>query len=187
MPHIGKFTIVLVLAMVFGCVPKRGTASPEDYYAAVNLSLEGGRVAAMIGRNQALSEKNFAGCVVSDVLASALDSGQDALRGKLSEAPTIPAFELDLSECMAVRGDALPPGREEIASLVEGISGVALAAARHYAVKLKAADCRKAGMVLAVGDYVAGMLEPLVDEITEPDGQFSAGVVAIDLASCEAL
>lgn len=102
----GKIIGVCVLAapmLVGGCKPSRGTASPEDYYALIKLSLDGGKVAAMIGRNQAIEDKNFAGCVASDVLAMGLDSAEQVLSGKMAEAPVIPGFDLDLSECLALK------------------------------------------------------------------------------------
>lgn len=188
MPHFGKFAVALAATILTsGCAPKRGTASPEDYYSSARLSLEGGRVAAMIGRNQFLAEKNFTGCVASDVLASALASGEDVLRGKITDAPVIPAFDLDLTDCLALRGDdAALPSEEEVSTLVESIAGVALIGARAYGVKLKVTDCSKGVVVLAVSDYVAGMVAPLVAELAEPDGKLSMDAVAIDLASCKA-
>lgn len=189
MSSFGKSLVASVLVSVFGfgCAPKRGTASPGDYYQSVQLALEGGRVAAMIGRNQALSEKNFAGCVASDVVASALKSGEGVLRGKLADEPQIPGFELDLSECLALRDEQLPPATtEETAALVQAVAGVALAAVHQYAEKLKASDCRKGVAVLAVEAYVAGMAVPVAAELAAPDGKFAIDAVFVDLASCEA-
>ncbi len=188
MPHFGKLAVAFAaMILTSGCAPKRGTASPEDYYSSARLTLEGGRVAAMIGRNQFLAEKNFMGCTVSDVLASAIKSGEEVLQGKMTDAPVIPAFELDLSECLAIRGDAATlPSEEEVASLVESIAGVALLGARAYGVKLRATDCPKGVVVLAVSDYIAGMVAPVVSELAEPDGKFAVDAVAIDLASCKA-
>jgi hypothetical protein len=186
MSQFGKFIAVVAL-MLSGCAPRRGTASPEDYYASAKLSLEGGRVAAMIGRNQSLAEKNFVGCVVGDVTAAALKSGQEALRGKLSESPVIPSFDLDLKDCMTLRGAETLPADDEVAALVESVVGVSLLAARHYAEKLKGVDCRKGAAVIAVVDYVSRVAEPLMAELTEPDGVVSVGAVEIDLASCKAL
>lgn len=106
MPSFGKIlgACALALPMILGaCKPNRGTASPEDYYALIKLSLDGGQIAAMIGRNEAIKAKSFAGCVVADVLASAFDSAEQGLSAKMVDAPEIPGFELDLADCMALK------------------------------------------------------------------------------------
>jgi len=108
-----KTTILAVLATSFvatGCRPNKGTASPQDYFPLIQVALQGGEVAAMIGRNEAVKAKNFGGCVAADVLSAAFDSAGTALNGKLTGAVVIPGFDIDLSECMALRAAA--PGAE---------------------------------------------------------------------------
>jgi len=104
-----KTTLLAVLATSFvatGCRPNKGTASPEDYFPLIQVALQGGEVAAMIGRNEAIKAKSFGGCVAADVLSAAFDSAGSALNGKLTGDVVIPGFDLDLSECLALRGEA---------------------------------------------------------------------------------
>ena len=112
MTRMAKTTILAVLATSFvatGCRPNKGTASPQDYFPLIQVALQGGEVAAMIGRNEAVKAKNFGGCVAADVLSAAFDSAGSALNGKLTGAVVIPGFDIDLSECMALRA---APGAE---------------------------------------------------------------------------
>jgi hypothetical protein len=67
------------------------------------VAFQGGEIAAMIGRNEAIKAKNFAGCVSSETLIAAFDSAGDALNAKALDSVVIPGFDLDLSECMALR------------------------------------------------------------------------------------
>ena len=106
MSRMAKTTIFAALVTSFvasGCRPNKGTASPEDYFPLIQVSLQGGEVAAMIGHNEAVKAKNFGGCVASSVLGAAFDSAGAALNGKLSGDVVIPGFDLDLSECLALR------------------------------------------------------------------------------------
>jgi hypothetical protein len=110
-----KTTILAILATTFvaaGCRPNKGTASPEDYFPLIQVSLQGGKVAAMIGYNESVKAKNFGGCVASDVLGAAFDSAGDALNGKLSGNVVIPGFDLFLSECLALRETSEEAGEE---------------------------------------------------------------------------
>ena len=106
MSCIGKFTVstALLLPLVLGgCRPTSGTASPEDYFPLIQVALGSGETAAMIGRNEAIKAKNFAGCVASESLVSAFDSANQVLSGRLRDKITIPAVEIDVSECLALR------------------------------------------------------------------------------------
>jgi hypothetical protein len=173
----------VALTAATGCRPNRGTANPDDYYPLIQVAFEGGEVAAMIGRNEAIKAKDFAGCVASDVIASALDSAGQALAGKLADAPVIPGFDLDLADCMAIRADN-PTGDQDAAVLVQGIAGVSLAVAKHYAEKIKGADCRRGTAALAAVAYVGGTVAPITEEIANPDGKLSVKASVIDLKAC---
>jgi len=106
MSRLAKTTILTLLVTTVaatGCRPNRGTASPQDYFGLIQVAFQGGEIASMIGRNEAIKAKNFAGCVSSDVLLAAFDSAGDALNAKVMDNVVIPGFDLDLSECMAFR------------------------------------------------------------------------------------
>lgn len=106
MSRLAKTTILTLLVTTVaatGCRPNRGTASPQDYFGLIQVAFQGGEIASMIGRNEAIKAKNFAGCVSSDVLLAAFDSAGDALNAKVMDNVIIPGFDLDLSECMALR------------------------------------------------------------------------------------
>ena len=106
MSRFGKISTVVMLALplvVGGCRPNRKTATPEDYYPLIQVAFEAGAVGAMIARNEAIEKKNFAACVAADVLADAFDSAGDALQARISDKIEIPAFEMDLTDCLALR------------------------------------------------------------------------------------
>jgi len=116
MSRMAKTTILTLLVTTVaatGCRPNRGTASPEDYFGLIQVALQGGEIAAMIGRNEALKAKSFSGCVASDVLLAAFDSAGDALNSKVVDNVVIPGFDLDLSECMALRAAPAETAPEE--------------------------------------------------------------------------
>jgi hypothetical protein len=185
--HIAKTTILAALAvttLATGCKPQKGTANPEDYYPLIQVALEGGQIAAMIGRNEAIKDENFAGCVASDVLSSAFDSTGEALAGQLTGDAVIPGFDLDLAECMELpHKDA--KSSDDAAVLVEAVAGVTMSAVKHYATKVQAVDCKKGTAALSAVNYVAGMIPAIASEIAEPDGDFKVEAVAIDFSSCE--
>jgi hypothetical protein len=184
--HIAKTKVVVLtaaVALVSGCKSERLTASPEDYYPLIQVALEGGKLASLIGRNESIKDSNFAGCVSSDVLASAFDSASVTLSGRLTGEDVFPGFSLDLTDCLTLpHGDA--KSSEDAAVLVEAIAGVALSAVRHYANKLKRADCEKGSAALAAVSYVYNMVPIIADEIANPDGVVTVDPVTIDYLSC---
>lgn len=119
MSRIGKFTVSAALLLPLalgGCKPTKGTANPEDYFPLIQVALAGGETASMIGRNEALKAENFAGCVASEALISAFGSANEAIGGRLMDKIVIPAVEVDVSECLALReGDV-----EAEASVITG-------------------------------------------------------------------
>jgi hypothetical protein len=102
-------TLLVTTVAATGCKPNKGTASPEDYFGLIQIAFQGGEIAAMIGRNEAIKAKSFAGCVSSETLIAAFDSAGDALNAKVLDNVVIPGFDLDLSECMAFREVAAEP------------------------------------------------------------------------------
>lgn len=106
MSPFGKFTVSAALLLPLalgGCKPTKGTANPEDYFPLIQVAMGGGETAAMIGRNEAIKAKNFAGCVASESLITAFDSANQVLAGRLGDKVVIPAVEIDVSECLALR------------------------------------------------------------------------------------
>lgn len=137
-------TLLVTTVAATGCKPNRGTASPQDYFGLIQIAFQGGEIAAMIGRNEAIKAKNFAGCVSSETLISAFDSAGDALNAKVLDSVVIPGFDLDLSECMALREVAaepeapvteepVAPEGEENASLTSPVVVAALVTAGYQA------------------------------------------------------
>lgn len=117
MSRIGKFTVSAALLLPLalgGCKPTKGTANPEDYFPLIQVALAGGETASMIGRNESIRAKNFGGCVASASLVTAFDAGNQILAGRLSDQIVVPAVEIDVSECLALRESS----GEESASVV---------------------------------------------------------------------
>ena len=112
MSLIGKITVPLLLIVPLttgGCQPKKGTANPEDYFPLIQVALAGGETAAMIGRNEAIKAKNFGGCVAAESLITGFDTANQVLGAKLQDKVVIPAVEIDVSECLALR-EEVPAG-----------------------------------------------------------------------------
>jgi hypothetical protein len=106
MTPFGKISLVASVALPLvlgGCRPNRGTANPEDYLPLIQVALAGGETAALIGRNEALKAKNFAGCVSAEALAAGFDAGSQVLGGRLQDKITFPALEIDVSDCLPLR------------------------------------------------------------------------------------
>ena len=123
MSRIGKFTVAAALILPLGlggCVPKKGTASPEDYFPLIQIALAGGETAAMIGHGEFVKTKNFGGCVAASTLITAFDAANQVLSGKLQGKIVIPAVDIDVSDCLALRETPTETG-DENASLYHPI------------------------------------------------------------------
>lgn len=106
MSRIGKFTVAATLLLPLtlgGCGPKKGTANPEDYFPLIQVALAGGETAAMIGHGEFVKTKNFGGCVAASTLITAFDGANQVLSGKLQDKIVIPAVDIDVSDCLALR------------------------------------------------------------------------------------
>jgi len=168
-----------------GCKPQKGTASPEDYYPLILVALQGGETAAMIGRNQAIDDGDFAGCVASEVFIGAFGSTRDSLSGKLQDQLVVPGFELNLAECLPLRQSDGPEGDDQAAEITEQIAGVALSAGTFYAQKLKAANCKKGTAALGALDYIRGLVPAVAKQIKDPGSPVSVAGVVVDLSQCD--
>ena len=116
--NIATGALLIVPIALGGCRPTKGTANPEDYFPLIQVALAGGETAAMIGRNEALKAKSFEGCVAAESLISAFGSSQEVVAGRLDDKIVIPAVEIDVSECLAIReADDVEEAAEESASL----------------------------------------------------------------------
>lgn len=124
-----RFSIIVSSCVVSGallttgCKPNRGTASPEDYFSLIQIALQGGEIAAMIGRNEAIKDQNFAGCVASEVLIGAFDSAGDALSARVVDEVIIPGFEVDLQDCLALKTVEADSASESEAPTTEMVEG----------------------------------------------------------------
>lgn len=186
MKYTGALALGSLLVASTGCEPKKGTASPEDYFPLVLVTFDGGKTAAMIGRNEFIKKKDFAGCVSMEALIAAFDGAGDTLAGKLADKVVIPGFELDLTDCMALRSeDEQPEGNAEVGPIIEGAAGVALATAEFYANRLKDANCKKGTAALGAIAYIRGLVDPVVKQVADPGSPLVIEAVAIDLTACE--
>lgn len=177
-------TLVGLMAGSTGCRVKKETASPEDYYPLILIALDGGKTAAMIGRNEFINKKNFDGCVATEVLIAGFGSAQDVLSGKMQDKVILPALELDLKECLDIRGDT-PQGHEDLVPLIEGVSDIALMTGEFYAKKLKATNCKKGVAALGAIAYIRGLVKPITDQIAKPGSMVSIPAVEITFDECK--
>lgn len=179
-----KFLALVAAFSLTACKPGKGTASPDDYTFLISTALQGAEIASMIGRNEAIKSKNFAGCVTAEVFGESAKSVNDAFAKRMGEDFVIPAVSIDLDDCMPLSKGPGPQSREEIAGYVEAFSGVALTAAQHYASKLLQTDCRKGTAALGAVAYLQGLVKPVASEIALPDGIFEASEVKVSLSEC---
>jgi hypothetical protein len=135
----------------------------------------------MIGRNEAIKNDDFAGCVVSDVLGAGLDSVQDALKKNSDTSIFVPGFEVDLSECMAIQ-DKRPLGNDKIKSIVDNVAGLSLSMAKYYASQLLSAKCEKGVAIVGALAYLENLVPAISDEIANPDGKFKVEGLRIEVA-----
>ena len=148
MSRMAKSTLLVTLLLPLalgGCVPKKGTTSPEDYYPLIQVALGVGQTAAAIGRDQSIQDGNFELCVVSDVLSAAFGSAGEVLGGNISGQPVIPGIDLDLTDCLALwekpaEEDSEEDSEEAPADDAEGES----ASARTVVVGVLAAPAEEA-------------------------------------------
>jgi hypothetical protein len=136
----------------------------------------------MIGRNEAIKDQNFAGCVASETLIGAFDSAGDALSTRMMGEVVIPGFEVNLQDCLVLTPSV--ETQEDAAVWVEAIAGVAISAGTHYATKLRMSDCTKGELALAAMSYLRNMVNPITDEIANTDGVLVIPAVTVDLSSC---
>jgi hypothetical protein len=182
-------TVTCVLGLTVGsvgCKPKKGTANPGDYFPLILVAMESGKTAAMIGRNEAIAKENFAGCVASEVLISATDAAGEALVGHLGGTVVIPGIDVDLSDCMPLNPKDPKGAKESVGMIVEQVVGVALGLGSHYAAQLETADCKKGKAALGAIAYLQGLVGPIAEEVTNPDGVFALPAMEIPLSACEA-
>lgn len=188
MSRFSKFMSVIALVGLMagstGCKVKKETASPEDYWPLILIALDGGKTAAMIGRNEFIEKKNFGGCVATEVLISAFGSAQDVLSGKMQDKVILPALELDLEECLKIKGDT-PQGHEDLVPLIEGVSDIALMTGEFYAKKLKRHDCKKGTAALGAIAYIRGLIKPITDTVAKPGSMISIPAVEITFDDCK--
>ena len=178
------FVLLGALGASTGCVPDKGTASPEDYFPMVIVGLELGKSGAMVARNEAIAKENFAGCVTADVLGEAFGGASEVLSGKLAGAVTIPGIDLDLTDCMAFNPNE-PKSNEEIGAIIEAVAGAALSVAEVYALKVASVNCRKGKVAMGAIAWIRTVVGPVAAEIENPDGNFTTPAYTIDLSACE--
>jgi hypothetical protein len=181
MKKLGTILLSVCLLGSLGCKPSRKTANPGDYELIVESALEAAQIAAMIGRNEAIKNDDFAGCVVSDVLGAGLDSVQDALKKNSDTSIFVPGFEVDLSECMAIQ-DKRPLGNDKIKSIVDNVAGLSLSMAKYYASQLLSAKCEKGVAIVGALAYLENLVPAISDEIANPDGKFKVEGLRIEVA-----
>lgn len=183
-----KFLAIGAVALLAaGCKPHGSVKSPEDYLPYVSMGLEAAGTAASIGHTEAKMKGAFAACVTTGVLESAFNTASDAVVGAATKAEQIPAVDVDVSVCLEYAPKE-PSGQEvsdEVKDLIDSWAGTAIKQAKFFIDKLEATNCKGHKGGLAALAYVEQVLDPIVEEISEPDGKLSLPAVAIDLSACE--
>ena len=169
------------------CKPMGKVKSPEDYLPFVVMGLEAASTAAVFGQAEAKKQGAFGACVTTGVLGTAFSTASDAMIGYASDAPEIPAVEVDVSACLEFAPDPATGKEvsEEVRVLVDSWAGSVLKTTGFYLEKIKDTDCKGYQGGMAAVAYVEGVLDPIVDEIDNPDGKLSLPAVPINLAACE--
>ncbi len=175
------------LLLSLGCKPSSGVKSPEDYLPYISMGLEAGATAALLGKNEAKAQSAFAACVTTGVLSSAFNTASDVVIGISTENPQIPAVDVDVSDCVEFAPHPVTEGKEigdDVQEIIDLWAAAALTNAKFYILKLKGQNCKGYETGMAVLGYVEGLVEPIVAEISEPDGKLSLPAVPVNLAAC---
>jgi hypothetical protein len=123
--------------------------------------------------------------MMSTVMVAAIVAPAEEAPAEEKPAEEAPAEEPATTEEAADAVAEATKGNEDVAVLVESIAGMALVPATHYAIKLKAANCKKGTIALAAINYVNSMIKPIADEIANPDGKMSVAAQPINFSECE--
>jgi hypothetical protein len=180
-------TAFAALFLLAGCKPTGSVRSPEDYLPYVSMALEAAGTAASFGQAEAIRKRGFSACVTTGVLESAFDTASDAVVGAATKNEQIPAVDVDVSACLEF-APSEANGKElsdEVKDLIDAWASTSVKQARFFVEKLEGADCKGHQGGTAALNYVEQVLEPIVEEISEPDGKLTLPAVPIDLAACE--
>lgn len=184
-----KYLAIGALALSFsaGCKPMGKVKSPEDYLPYVSMALEAAGTAASIGQTEARSKRAFAACVTTGVLESAFNTASDAMIGAATKNEQIPAVEVDVSVCLEFAPKE-PKGEdvsEEVKGLIDAWTDAAIKQAKFFIDKLEGTNCKGYQGGTAALAYVEQVLDPIVEEISQPDGKLSLPAVPLNLSVCE--
>lgn len=187
-----RFTKILPLlacgaaVLVSGCKPSGNVKSPEDYIPFVAMALEGGATAALIGKSDAKAKGAFGACVATGVIGTAFSTAGDGLVGYATKNPQIPAVDVDVSDCLEFAPKE-PDGKEiddDLKALIDSWTASVLQTATFFLSKLETQNCKGYQAGLAAVAYVEAVKDPIIDEISNPDGSLSLPAVPINLAAC---
>lgn len=180
-------SIALVLSVGFtGCLPVKGTLSPEDKLSVATMALEAGATLSTLGRAQLMAAGSYPGCVVMEIVAATLTSASEATLGGAIEAPVLPSVDVDLSSCMRLT-DKTPEG-SDAAEEIKGIYDLYVRPVTDIVMdriaKSTKIKCRDAAIIQAAFSYATVALDPILEEIANPDGKFEIPQIPLDLAEC---
>ena len=147
-----------------------------------------GSAASIAATMEQKSDGAFTICMVATSAKTILSSAADVLEKR---GAVFPEVRIDFSGCLAENGG---PGKNldavDVDSKVLDISGEllnsALGLVKHYAQDLKGKDCIAHSLAIASTDYVRSMIDPVIDEMKNPNGEVVVPEQIVDLSRCAA-
>lgn len=188
-----RFTKILPLlacgaaVLATGCKPTGSVKSPDDYIPFVAMALEGGSTAALVGENEAKAKGAFGACVATSVTGTAFSTTSDALVSYSPKTPQIPGVEVDVSDCLefAPNDPEGKPVGDDLKALIDSWTGSVLQTVTFFLARLEAQNCKGYQAGLAAVAYIEAIKDPIIDEISNPDGKLSLAQVTINFGACD--
>ena len=182
-----NFGIALAIGVgLTGCLPTKGTLTPEDKLSVATMALEAGATLAELAKAQVLAAGSYPGCVVMEIVVATLSAASEATLGAALETPVLPKVSVDLSDCK-VLADKWPEGSDAAAE-VKGIYDLYVVPVTSIVMdriaKSSKIKCRDAAIIEAAFSYSTQALGPILDEIANPDGKFEIPQIPLDLSKC---
>lgn len=181
-------TQILALALlsltVAACGGKQRGSGQQDALPIIAQSLESSAFVSDLVALQYIESDNWQGCLATRSLSELFRMVADAIN---QPEVAFPGVSLDLSKCLAIN-DRIDTTFEEdaTAGMVIGLVGRALSTVQFFIKRMDDPDqCRSRTIAEATVTYLRDAVEPIVLEISNPDGMLVIPEVVIDYSNCE--
>ncbi len=186
-----KRNVVLGLSLALsvvttGCLPTKGTLTPQDKLSVATMALEAGATLARLGKAQVMAAGSYPGCVVMEIVSASLSSASEATLAGALKTHVLPSVDVDLSGCklLADKKTENSDGAQEVQKIYGLYVHPVLEIVSDRIENSKAISCRNRAIINASFSYADVALEPILEEIANPDGKFEIPQIPLDLSKC---